>query len=206
MRWQDMTGMVGYGYEGTVIFLAEVQVPASTTPGQAVELGVQVDYMVCKEICLNETGGDKVELTVVAGSAEGVTEEEGSTDAGEAVRRSEAAKQLKQAQIRVPQPVGEDTATVKAGEGGEIVIEAQLLKGATNVQAFPAPPQGVVVEQVTVETAGERATVTLRVRRLGGMEVKEKQFEVVVGYDLNEDRRGVSVMVPLPGGEGSGSD
>ena len=30
--------------------------------------------------------------------------------------------------------------------------------------------------------------------------------EVVVGYDLNEDRRGVSVMVPLPGGEGSESD
>jgi thiol:disulfide interchange protein DsbD len=185
VSWTDAAGLVGYGYSGTVIFPAELKIPASATPGQVVEVGVLVDYMVCKEICLTESGSAKVQLTVAAGSAE--TEE----------IDSESARQLKEAIARLPQP-GKATEGATPPDDGGIVLETTIPSGAKNLGVFPAPPEGVVVEEAKVQAEGDLATVTLRIRRLAGIEVTARQFEVVVGYDLNEGRRGVSLKVPLP--------
>ncbi len=185
VRWEDM-GIVGYGYAGTVVFPAEVTVPASTTPGQTVELGVLVDYMICKEICLTEHASAKVELTVAAGSAE-------SEEVAEAARSLKAAREALPATAE---------AEVDWTDGG-LVLRVPVPPGAKNVQAFPNPPDGMVVDGIDVTTDGGRATATIQIRRMAGHEVRDAQFEVVFGYDTNQGRRGVSVMVPTGPQEGA---
>lgn len=190
VRWEDAAGLVGFGYTGTVIFPAEVTIPASATPGQMVELGVQADYLVCKELCLSETSGTKIELTVAAGSAEG---EELDAD---------AAGQLKAAKQRLPEA---RQAKAAPQEDGTTTVETTIPAGAKNLNVFAAPPEGVVVEDLSVSTEGDRATARFQVRRLQGIEVAAREFELVFGYDTTEGRRGVSLMVPLGGEERAGN-
>lgn len=70
VRWPsphrfDAGGVVSYGYEGITVVLARI-VPPPTLFGRESAIGVDVEYMVCKENC--ELGSSKAELVLKAGA------------------------------------------------------------------------------------------------------------------------------------------
>ena len=187
VRWEDAGGIVGNGYTGTVIFPAEIKVPASATPGQQVEVGVNSNYMVCKEICLVEWASASATLNV---SAESAVDEE---------KRDPAAMQLiEQARQALPQPAREPH--VKAKEGGAITVVVRLPSGVRNMAFFSNPPAGLVVEDLRTGNGPDGFKAEFRLRTLAGAKVDAKAFEAVVGYDTNEGRRGVSLQIPVQAG------
>ena len=46
--------LVNYGYEGEVLHLVDLTVPASLEPGTTAKIGARVDWLVCKETCIPE--------------------------------------------------------------------------------------------------------------------------------------------------------
>ncbi len=187
VRWVDAGGLVGYGYTGAVVFPAEVTVPASATPGQTVELGIYTQYLVCRDVCLSETGQATVELTV---GAAGLDED----DDDEAARAIEAARQ------QLPQEQRGSGGSVKIApqEDGSILVTATLPAGAKNPQFFPNPPEGLLVENVSMKVEGSTLHVRLSARPYAGATVEASDFEAVIGYDTNQGRRGMTVRVPVP--------
>ena len=55
-------GIFNYGYEGEVLLLTELAVPASAKPGATVELRADVSWLMCKESCI--PGEAKLSLTL----------------------------------------------------------------------------------------------------------------------------------------------
>ena len=57
MQWPaprriDVPPLTSYGYEGEVMHLTEIQVPAGLAPGTQVPIRASADWLVCKEICI----------------------------------------------------------------------------------------------------------------------------------------------------------
>jgi thiol:disulfide interchange protein DsbD len=48
----DVPPLTSYGYEGEVMHLTEIQVPADAKPGAQVTIRAKADWLVCKEICI----------------------------------------------------------------------------------------------------------------------------------------------------------
>ena len=46
--------LVNYGYEGEVLLLTELKVPAGLKPGETLTLAAKADWLVCKETCIPE--------------------------------------------------------------------------------------------------------------------------------------------------------
>lgn len=60
-------GIVSLGYEGVVCLLAEFQADAAL-PAGSVDLGVDIDWMVCKEMCLPVRSSSMVQANVDPGA------------------------------------------------------------------------------------------------------------------------------------------
>ncbi|MBI1394946.1 MAG: thiol:disulfide interchange protein [Betaproteobacteria bacterium] len=58
----DVGPLTNYGYEGDLLLLTDVSVPASWPAGKPLPLRAQADWLICKEVCL--PGGATLELTV----------------------------------------------------------------------------------------------------------------------------------------------
>jgi len=59
--------LMNYGYEDEVILLTDIAVPADAAPGKA-ELKAEVDWLVCKDICIPEKGA--LDLAVPVANAQ----------------------------------------------------------------------------------------------------------------------------------------
>lgn len=58
--------LVNYGYEGEVLHLVPVAVPASAAVGTTVSLAARADWLVCKETCIPEGADLRLDLPVAA--------------------------------------------------------------------------------------------------------------------------------------------
>ena len=184
VRWQDAAGIVGYGYTGTVLFPATITVPGSTTPGQAAELGVNVSYLVCKDVCIPESATATVTFDVGADSGDEPTPAEKG-----------AKKELETAKERLPTDPASPAKVTRDGQ--KMTVDVTLPNAGKNVNFFPDAPAGLSVEDVKVDARGPRVTVTFTAKRLQGIEMNAATMAAVIGYDAADGRRGVSVSVPL---------
>lgn len=69
MQWPaprriDVPPLTSYGYEGEVMHLTEIQVPAGLAPGTQVPIRARADWLVCKEICIPASADFSVALPV----------------------------------------------------------------------------------------------------------------------------------------------
>ena len=48
----SLEGLVSYGYENTVTFIIPVTAPDDLSPGSEVPIGLDIFYLICKEVCL----------------------------------------------------------------------------------------------------------------------------------------------------------
>jgi len=60
--------LMNYGYEGEVLHLVDLAVPASLAPGGTATLRARADWLVCKETCIPEGADLALELPVAAGA------------------------------------------------------------------------------------------------------------------------------------------
>ena len=56
--------LVNYGYEGEVLLLTDVQVPADAPVGQPIALKAKTEWLVCRETCIPEEAALDLELPV----------------------------------------------------------------------------------------------------------------------------------------------
>lgn len=180
IAWTDPGGLQGYGYAGEVIFPATLTVPASTTPGQEVEVTLAANYLICRDVCLPEQATASVKLSV-------------SPDASET--DSEAEKALEEARAAVPE---ESRSAEMTADGDRVELTVPMPADAKNVGFFPDPPRGLAVEDIEVTARENEATISLKLRTMAGAKVEEEVFPAVVGYDTADGRRGVEISVAVP--------
>jgi thiol:disulfide interchange protein len=71
MQWPaprriDVPPLTSYGYEGEVMHLTEIQVPAGLAPGTQVPVRARADWLVCKEICIPASADFTLDLPVAS--------------------------------------------------------------------------------------------------------------------------------------------
>lgn len=168
----------GYGYEGSVVLAAEL-LSTSALSGKAV-VGASVSWLACRDVC-------------VLGSAElESTWAEVAIDPGFAVW----AESLPGTFSGSDAPF---TLTAKGGlTSGHIDLWLQWRTAPQSVEFFPDPPEGLEVEDVTIQTRGGLTRIAAVVRAMAGSEIRSDTLSsVVVITDENHRRRGWKVAVDL---------
>lgn len=66
--------LANYGYSQDVLLRVELTVPPGLTPGQAVTVGADATWLVCKDICIPEKASLDLTLPVVEGTPPGIDE------------------------------------------------------------------------------------------------------------------------------------
>jgi thiol:disulfide interchange protein/DsbC/DsbD-like thiol-disulfide interchange protein len=61
--------LVNYGYDGTVLHLIKLDVPADLKPGSTVDFAARADWLVCKETCIPDGADLKLSLPVAEPAA-----------------------------------------------------------------------------------------------------------------------------------------
>jgi thiol:disulfide interchange protein DsbD len=162
--------LMNYGYDGETLYPVAITVPASAKPGETLDLAAQAEWLVCKDICIQEGAALALTLPVAA---------KGAPD-------PEWAKPIAAAVKALPGPAPEITARLTAA--GEVVklsatgVPLAAVKSLANPYFFPfdgtiidhAKPQNpsVGAAGVTVElTSG--AAGTLGKEKLAGLLVAD---------------------------------
>ncbi|NQT85277.1 hypothetical protein HQ560_00845 [bacterium] len=184
-------GLVGYGYEGSVLHWVTVLAPKGLRLGSSVSLAAEAAWLACKDVCVPDGGPLELVLPVTA--------------AAEPANRKLFAGW--QARLPVPPAQARELASVTVtgsipagGEAGAFEIVAAWRAPVRNVAWCPAAGGGVGVEDITLSRGGPVDKIRFRTLlfRDGGGRI----LESVLLYTGRDGRsRGVSVPVPLRAGE-----
>ena len=60
--------LVNFGYEGTVLHLTDMRIPADARPGDTLSFKADVAWLVCAEVCIPEEASLTLDVPVVAGA------------------------------------------------------------------------------------------------------------------------------------------
>ena len=157
-EWGDTT----YGYEGEVVLLVPLRIPA-TTPEGPLRLDVEAEWLVCKGACLLGEGRSSIEIDVREGGP-------GKAAPDPAIERSLGL---------VPSPLRDlDGATARlepASNPTRLVIEGPA-GSATSIDFIPDLTPGVV--------AGEGHPVKAVISKNG---ISEKKFRIEVPLVVEPD-------------------
>ena len=128
--------IASYVFSNTIYLPIPVDVPASAKPGSSITLKAHGDWLICKDICVPESGDFAITLPVSAGSA--------AMDPKHGAAISETL-------AKAPKPAG-IKATFKAAPG-KLTLSATgaVLKGAVAAKAFFFPYDGAVIEHAKPE-------------------------------------------------------
>ena len=168
----------GYGYEESVVLAAEFRSDDGLEGDQAV--GASVSWLACRDVC-------------VLGSAE--------------LQSPLAALPIDDAFVKwpdiLPQPFDEEnpafTVTARGGLAeGTLGLWLQWRQAPRAVEWFPAPPEGLEVTGVTIQTRGGLTRIDSFVRRMQGSSGTSSTLEsVVVMTDDDGVRRGWNLAVDV---------
>lgn len=124
-------GILDHIYEEHVTLIVPVRVPADANFGPAT-LGVDLDWLVCKRVCLPEDG--QVDLVVMIGRA------------GDKPGPTSEAKLLDEARARLPKPLPEGSSAPSAAWKGDRLILTGRAGG--RVEFYPGPSCSRVADLV----------------------------------------------------------
>ena len=106
--------LVNYGYDGTVLHLVKLDVPADLKPGSTVDLAARADWLVCKETCIPDGADLKLALPV----------------AEHAASDTRWAQAIDVARAALPQPLPRGWHADARGDGQKIVLALAPPAGA----------------------------------------------------------------------------
>ena len=194
-RFEQPGGVVGYGYDDTLLLAATVTPPATLAQAAPMTLRADAGWLACEKLCLR--GKKTLELTVNA-SADGKA---GTEDAALFV---DWAKKLP-----VEAGAGSGPVTLAAhgalprdGASGTVTVTLEWKEAPRTVDWFPPSDPALDVEEARSKTDGSRTQLTFRAKRLAGEEPESATLDSVVAYiDAGGVRRGVRVPISLDGKE-----
>lgn len=117
----ETSGLVNYGYEGSVLLPVRVTVPSGAAPGKIVTLAAGVKYLICKDVCM--PGRARVSLTLPV-----------AEDRGEA---SDDAPLFDAARARLPQPAPASLKAHATLAGREFRVTIQTGRREATGMFFP---------------------------------------------------------------------
>ena len=190
-------GMIAYGYDNEVMFLATVTAPKDLKPGSDVTIGAKAKWLVC-----NEDGcvpGDAIVEVKIQ-----------SSDKPKAANEVEFEKwraQIPQSSDQVKQEIiPEFTNDQLKSASGKLSIEWKT--PPEKVEWFPAPPDQMVVSASDVKTENGKSVVTFKVDVLPGEKISREKvsdasFFSVLAYTVGGKRVGVAVPISFDASKSS---
>lgn len=171
------SGLVNFGYGQTTTLLVQI-IPPATLPDGPITLAANLNWLVCKDVCLPES--DKV---VVVVSAE--TADKPLIDAALKALPAPNADGVLQAKL-TPADAEKNTLTLKLTWAGDV----------QDVELYPAARENWGVKTTDLRTADGTTTATLTLTPFGPIASDATQPMVVV-YKQDNRREGVTVDLPL---------
>lgn len=168
----------GYGYEESVVLAARIR-SESAMPGDAV-VGASVSWLACRDVCVLGSAEIENRWSEIAIEPAFATWDE---DLPQSVNTSDPPFAV----------------TVRGGlSAGTIGLWLQWQVAPQAVEWFPDPPDGLEVEDVTIQTRGGLTRVDAVVRKMAGSKTGHETLDsVVVITDENNRRRGWNLAVDL---------
>ncbi len=146
--------IVNYGYEAEAVLLATVQPPANLPAGQVLLVAADVDYLVCKDVCLPGKARPGMRLSVAA---------PGEAVAADVARFGGWADSLP----AVGRPAAIRSAAVSAAGGGKESVAIEWAAIPADVAWLPELPDGWTADDVHVNTSGLRTVITYTLTQNG---------------------------------------
>lgn len=181
VRFVASDGAVTYGYEKEVVLLAEIDVPDDAQAGDAIDIAVRADWLVCKVACFMGDAEGQARVKVV-----------GDDEPTRAIN----GRRLEQWKARVPQPLsalGEERASW-SGSRAEPTLEIAVGEGE-KAEFFPLYLDGVEAGETSLDSEANVFRVPFAVKNptadpapvYGVVRVysddSDRYFEVVHGLD-----------------------
>lgn len=173
-RITDPSGSRIFGYESELVLPVKISWTDSPSEFDTIEIKADVSWLVCREVCLAESGPAAVSLPVKSKPVE-------------TIHAPDITAWLEQ--VPVEQPADEQTSAVF--ENDRFVWRFELPAGVDRFEIFPLPPEGAILDLETRQT-GRRVEV---IGRPSGAFSDGDLFSIVAAYDGPLGRRGVA----LPG-------
>jgi len=175
--------IVGYGYEGTLMLIAEVTPPEKLEIGKDVAVRAKVSWLSCRRICMP----GKAELSARLPVAKR------SEPANAALFAEWTARMPRQSRF-----LAEISGAVRIALIPEIKIAVPWKTKPEKVEFFPAPPEDVLLDKATINTGEKQTVITFAARRTGPAGPAEF-VECLVTYTLPDGaRKGFPIGIPLP--------
>jgi DsbC/DsbD-like thiol-disulfide interchange protein len=169
--------IVGYGYEDEVMLIIRVTPPAQLQGQQPVELGANVKWLVCKDVCL--PGKADLKLTLPIGD---------SSEAAHTALFERWAALL-------PAKEGFKSSRVTR-EDGHFTAGVTLHRPFTQLQWFANPPARTGLANAQTKTSGAESTYSFE---LLPPPAQAQAMSFLVAYtDADGKRRGVEFTANLP--------
>ncbi|MDP9174130.1 MAG: hypothetical protein M3O30_09730 [Planctomycetota bacterium] len=196
-RFDQAGNIVAFGYEDSVMLMAEITPPAQLPAGFTGEFKALVSWLVCSDVCIP----GKALLSLSLPSAEA------------AVSDHRALFDDWKSQVPVNAGSSDEAADAKAsgeikptGDSDSRVISLEIhWKSAVpeDIQFIPGVLENYNVQNVKVDSTGNSTRITFNAAPLPGKNISPATLDVVVGYK-NKDgaHRGIVTTISLPGADG----
>lgn len=123
-RMQPSKALTDYGYHDEILLPLTIHTPSSVSNRMPVEFGVEVKWLICREVCIPERAELRLSLPVAATT---------STDPQHALLFAKTMK-------LVPQPLPRAWKASVTSRKGEFLLTIRTGKPITKVEFFPLDP------------------------------------------------------------------
>ena len=184
--FEESGGLVGYGYENSVLLIRTITIPPDAKPGSTIELNWKSNWLSCKDVCIPGQDAGKINVAIVSPEDE---------------RTSAVHDEIESWSKRVPRPVDEDASVHQvdvAKERDQHIIKLTWVDEVEGVECFPAAGSDIAVEDLSIKHSAKTATISFKVKNYGAEKDKPEPLLMVVQFKgANQDARAVAVSVPL---------
>lgn len=177
-------GILGYGYQHTVLLWRMVRAPKALREGTAATISLEASWLACKSTCIPGEVTGKLTLPLGNGAAP--------------ANRELFASWRRRLPATGPAPFHQHVhgGIPKGGTSGQFRIHLHWDKAPTGVEWLPAPDEGLLLEDVAVRTTDKETAIAFTASLIDNAKVETLQSLMV--YTSKEGRRtGVSVSVRL---------
>ncbi len=180
--------IIGYGYEGEVLFLTPVTPPAELEKEQ-VSIKASAEWLVCADICL--PGNAELAITLP------VSEE-----------ASPANTELFETWAeRIPVSMNEEgslithvtTHSTQEGRNATNTTVFEMVSPLTEIDFYPAGDPGLRIENIQVQTPEDKQVrITYTISPLAGRKQWPAELEGLIVYTGPHGRQGTMITFPTP--------
>jgi len=191
VRFEQSAGIEGYGYEGEVLLMAGIRVPANLIAGGTIRIAAECRWLACRNVCLLGKAAPERTLPV----AEAARPANRTLFAAWRARLPEV--------VRDPgaRPVRDRIEGTLSPDGAVsfLFVELRWEAAPQAMDWYPAPAADLEVADVRIKWDGARSWLSFTARALGGTSAPAVPLEGLLVYtDAAGRRRGVDLSLRLP--------